>query len=210
MLTINAPDSPQNQRRSMRWMLCFLLSTSCMFVGAAQAQAVPGVSRLLLDPVERRMLELARDPGVGTQSSHGRTMADLRLAAEHSLGLGSGKSPWRDPMAPSTVAIELPAVKAESEPPASPQRLDGWVLRVAGRSTVWVNGEPLYRFDQAGEARADLVQRGLVGAKKPARPGEALPGGLSLRPGQTWTPPAETNDLLPPGAVVIHRPGAGS
>lgn len=113
-------------------------------------------------------------------------------------------------MAPSTVAIELPAVKAESEPPASPQRLDGWVLRVAGRSTVWVNGEPLYRFDQAGEARADLVQRGLVGAKKPARPGEALPGGLSLRPGQTWTPPAETNDLLPPGAVVIHRPGAGS
>lgn len=194
--------------------LVALLMATPLGLAAQPVEPAGAMGRLLLNGVERRLLELARRPNEASEGREGRTAAELLAEAERSLGLRpSGASPVLNPsVGPAGPATAAPATAtpAPTEPPASPQRLDGWVLRVAGRSTVWVNGEPLYRFDQAGEARADLVQRGLVGAKKPARPGEALPGGLSLRPGQTWTPPAETNDLLPPGAVVIHRPGAGS
>jgi hypothetical protein len=78
---------------------------------------------------------------------------------------------------------------------AEPQTLNGWVLRAGQRSTVWVNGEPYYRFDNPGETRRSLQARGLLA--EPGKPG-GLPGQLALKPGQTRDP--ETSrpvDLLP-------------
>lgn len=191
--------------------LVALLMATPLGLAAQQVEPAGSMGRLLLNGVERRLLELARRPAETSEGREARTAAELLAEAERSLGLRpSGVNPVLNPSIPPTVAASTAAAPAATESPANPQRLDGWVLRAAGRSTVWVNGEPLYRFDQAGETRAELVQRGLMGSKKHSRPDGGLPGGLSLRPGQTWTPPAETSDLLPPGAVVIQRPGTGS
>jgi hypothetical protein len=81
---------------------------------------------------------------------------------------------------------------------AEPQTLNGWVLRAGQRSTVWVNGEPYYRFDNPGATRRSLQARGLL-----AEPGKSggLPGLLALKPGQTRDPEtSQPVDLLPPGA----------
>ncbi|MBX3660008.1 MAG: hypothetical protein KF740_16360 [Ramlibacter sp.] len=90
---------------------------------------------------------------------------------------------------------------------AEPQVVNGWVLRSGGHSTVWVNGQPYYRFEEPGAARQALAARGLV-APQGTSP---LPGQLKLRPGQTQVPELpQPLDLLPPGAFRRSGPAKES
>jgi hypothetical protein len=96
--------------------------------------------------------------------------------------------------APVIILPDEVAAVARSEP----QTLNGWVLRAGQRSTVWVNGEPYYRFDNPGETRRSLQARGLLA--EPRKSG-GLPGQLALKPGQTRDPEtSQPVDLLPPEA----------
>jgi len=73
--------------------------------------------------------------------------------------------------------------------PLGPQRLDGWVVRSAGKGAYWVNGA---RFD----------------APRGQRSGAAISaaGSPPLRPGQIWDPQSEkVLDLLPEAAVQVRR-----
>jgi hypothetical protein len=86
----------------------------------------------------------------------------------------------------------LRARHAQQEGAPSPlglQRLDGWVVRSAGKGAYWVNGA---RFD----------------APRGQRSGAAISaaGSPPLRPGQIWDPQSEkVVDLLPETALQMHR-----
>ncbi len=81
------------------------------------------------------------------------------------------------------------APKEGAPSPLGPQRLDGWVVRSAGKGAYWVNG-----------ARIDAPRGQKSGAAVQAA------GGPPLRPGQTWDPQSErVLDLLPEKALQVHR-----
>jgi len=156
-----------------------LLPALCLALWAVPSAAPAQVlGKLVLDSFERRDLERARRlrPAPGGQ----RAGTDP-----------SQRIPEPEPTAPAPA----PAANA-------PLTVNGWVLRRDGRSTVWVNNEPYYRFDSDGEVRRQLRSRGLIATPQASR----LPGQLTLGPGQTASAAdSKTQDLLPPGAVQIRR-----
>ena len=78
---------------------------------------------------------------------------------------------------------------------ASPTtRLDGFVKRSQGPSTVWVNGEPLQESVRPGE-RSVSVPVGDAGARVELRPGEVLDRGSG-----------EVRDVIGEGEIRIRRP----
>lgn len=105
---------------------------------------------------------------------------------------------------PPEVAATAPA-EAVAAPRSRSATVQGWVLRRDGRSTVWVDNEAFYGFEQEGPTREALRRRGLF-----APPGASQrPGQLRAGPGQTQPAPgAAPADLLPPGAIQIHPGGA--
>lgn len=122
--------------------------------------------------------------------------ADLVRTRQAQAAILRGEVP--PPQAPSMPASPASAAAASVAP--MPQRVEGWVLRADGRSTVWVDGTPFYGFDTPGPARDALARRGLLA-------GGSATGGLKARPGQVLQDPAErrTTDLLPEGAMRIRR-----
>jgi len=78
---------------------------------------------------------------------------------------------------------------------ASPTtRLDGFVKRSQGPSTVWVNGEPLQESVRPG-GRSVSVPVGDAGARVELRPGEVLDRGSG-----------EVRDVIGEGEIRIRRP----
>lgn len=192
---------------------CKTLLIASVSISGAMAQGVnsEGAGKLLLDPVERKLIELTRRPPDQEPGRPTKSAAELLLEARRSLGLRTPSSETPAPML-AAPASPMQGVSTEvSEAPPldhGPQTVQGWVLRGQGRSTVWVNGEPMYRFDQEGQARTTLKDRELSIAAP--ENGRILPGGLRLQPGETLTAqPKKVVDLLPPGAVVVNRPGIG-
>lgn len=130
----------------------FLLGT---LVCAPPAGAQP-IGRLLLTPAQRVELERLRG---------------LRGGELPAVTAGTGTNPS------SVVAGSVPALApreaasaagaAAPRPAAAPQRVQGWVLRSDGRSTVWMDGVPYYGFDAQGPV--------IDGAAK--RPVDLLPEG---------------------------------
>ena len=78
---------------------------------------------------------------------------------------------------------------------ASPTtRLDGFVKRSQGPSTVWVNGEPLQESVRPG-GRSVSVPVGDAGARVELKPGEVLDRGSG-----------EVRDVIGEGEIRIRRP----
>lgn len=157
-------------------LLACALPASAQAPAPAQVSAAAPIGRLLLTPAERGAVE--------------RVRANIRAGIEEPL--------------PYVVDVPEPGKKPASAPvtAAAPQVVNGWVIRSGQRSTVWVNGEPYYRFDQPGETRQALAERGLVAS---GRQGAGLPGQLRLQPGQAQVPGAsQPVDLLPPNAIRIQ------
>ena len=77
-------------------------------------------------------------------------------------------------------------------------RLDGYVRRDNGRSTVWVNGEPLPETapeaPRIGASGRVTVNVGESGARTGLRPGETLDRGTG-----------EVRDVLPNGEIRVRR-----
>lgn len=76
----------------------------------------------------------------------------------------------------------------------------GMVVRSGNRSTVWVNGEPLYGQASSTPLRTLAGQAGVL-----------VPGGRDLqikaKPGQVIdVPSGQAVDMLPPGAIRINPP----
>ncbi len=133
------------------------------------------LGRLLLAPADRLIVQRARTQAI----------ADLARPANQ----------------PGLLDDEL--LPAATTAAGQSLTLNGWVVRAGNRSTVWVNGEPFYRFDQQGATRKALVDRGLI-----ASTGEAngQTGALKLKPGQTLHPgQGQEVDLLPQGAFKASR-----
>lgn len=192
---------------------CKTLLIASMSISAAMAQGMKpeGAGRLLLDPVERKLIELTRRPADQEPGRPTKSAAELLLEARRSLGLRPLPPEAQAPML-AVPASSIPGVSTEvSETPPldrGPQTVQGWVLRAQGRSTVWVNGEPMYRFDQEGQVRKVLRERDLTVPISENR--ENLPGGLRLRPGETLADDSKTvKDVLPPGAVVVKHSSVG-
>lgn len=82
--------------------------------------------------------------------------------------------------------------------------ISGVVIRSDNRSTVWVNNQPLYGQGGSSALRNLAGQVGVVGQGA---------GDMSIKskPGQIIdVPTRQAADLLPPGAIVINRPKAGT
>lgn len=81
--------------------------------------------------------------------------------------------------------------------------VSGYVLRSGNRSTVWVNNQPLYGQAAATPLSALAGRAGVLQAAKNMQP--------KARPGQVIdVPSGQIVDLLPPGAIRIIPPKAGS
>ena len=93
----------------------------------------------------------------------------------------------RLPDRPSAPAIASPGT-----------RLDGYVRRDNGKSTVWVNGEPLPETapeaPRIGGSGRVTVTVGESGARTGLRPGETLDRGTG-----------EVRDVLPNGEIRVRR-----
>ncbi len=147
------------------------------------------IERLLLTPQQRLELERLRAVHTSAGTPTGTPLAAAVTAAPG----GAVAAPVGAASAPGTERV-----------PRLPQRVEGWVLRSGGHSTVWVDGVPYYGFDAQGPARDELGRRGLLG------PGGAA-SGLRAQPGQVVDEGARrTTDLLPDGALRIQRPGAAA
>lgn len=167
--------------RSTAWLVAGVAVLGTLH-GDARAQ---GIGRLLLTPDER---------------------VDLARTRSQQAALGRGEVPVRTP---AVATAPEPAASAANDPAAAtrPRRVEGWVLRADGRSTVWVDGTAYYGFDTQGPAREALARRGLLSggaaggaaADLKARPGQVLEGAGEQRPA----------DLLPEGALRIRRPPVG-
>lgn len=154
-------------------------------IAAAMATGVvperPSLGTLLLTPAERAQLPARRAALAGDPSA--RTPDD------------------------DEASQPPPARASEAGPPAAPaepRTVNGWVVRGAGRSTVWINGQPVYDFERDGPARRALLAQGLIGPGRAA--GADTPGGLRVRPGQTVESGIDApRDLLPPGSLRVGR-----
>ncbi|MGB4115302.1 MAG: hypothetical protein WBK51_02005 [Polaromonas sp.] len=82
--------------------------------------------------------------------------------------------------------------------------VSGVVIRSGNRSTVWLNNQPLYGQKRAGALSDLAAQTGVVtGGHNNMQ--------VRTKPGQTIdVPTREATDLLPPGAIKIIPPKAGS
>lgn len=145
---------------------CILLA--CMASGLAPsiglAQPADALGTLLYSPEQRRAIELART-GLGSGAEN----------------LGSG--------APGMAASgAAPAAAVNS----STIRLDGVVARARGKSTAWVNGDPIAQ----GTSRTTVI----VGS-------EAVVDGHRLRVGQSFNKDTGTkSDVVAPGEVRKRLP----
>ncbi|HYD57638.1 MAG TPA: hypothetical protein VEB41_12075 [Burkholderiales bacterium] len=89
---------------------------------------------------------------------------------------------------------DKPAAAAVAASPT--MRLDGYVKRSSGRSTVWVNGEPaeeLPRLPGSSDGRVD-VTIGETGARVGLKPGETLDRGNN-----------EVSDVIGDGEIRVPR-----
>jgi hypothetical protein len=144
----------------------------------ASAQTTPVASRaldtLILSPSQRRNLEAVRSLPVNAD------------------GTSVGTSQYTEQV--------LDATSKQPDKLA----ISGTVTRSGNRSTVWVNGKPLYARGGESTLRELAGQAGVV---------QQLRGNMSIKskPGQTVdVPTGQAVDLLPPGAIVINRPKAAT
>lgn len=148
--------------------------------GASLAQTAPAteprLGSLLLSPVERQALDGLR----------ARTTA-----------LGADGTPMDSILPADSVAAPMPEVlQAVANPLLS---IDGIVVRRGNKSTIWLNGEPLYGADAANALRKQAALAGVV---------RTAQGRLTLqgKPGEVWnTTTGERTDLLPRNAIRIQR-----
>jgi hypothetical protein len=96
----------------------------------------------------------------------------------------------------------VPDRPAASPAAASPTtRLDGYVVRSGGRSTVWVNGEPLQ--DGSAEALRDPNRSGDGRVRVPAGDGGAR---IGLKPGEVLDRgTGEVRDVIGGGEIKVRR-----
>lgn len=97
--------------------------------------------------------------------------------------------PQAEPAAAPATPLEA---LAETLPPAAdPVRVDGYVARSGGPATIWVNGANNVRGEIAAGA-TDANAPVLVGDRDRVRvPVTGVPGGVALKPGQTFDPALE-------------------
>lgn len=149
------------------------------------------------------------------QTTMGRLLLspEGRLLVERSRQVSQSASASPAPPVQSDDVSQVVDVKPSSWKHQS-QRIDGWVLRSEGRSTLWVNQEPIYRVDGNDSVQHELKARGLWrerGVLTEERSGH-VEGPLRLQPGQTLVYDAAGNpqvtDILPQGAITLplnHR-----
>jgi hypothetical protein len=96
----------------------------------------------------------------------------------------------------------VPDRPAATPAAASPTtRLDGYVVRSGGRSTVWVNGEPLQ--DGSAEALRDPNRSGDGRVRVPAGDGGAR---IGLKPGEVLDRgTGELRDVIGDGEIKVRR-----
>lgn len=95
---------------------------------------------------------------------------------------------------------------SHSTAPGLPDALvvSGVVIRSGNRSTVWLNGEPLYGRVATSSMRTLAGQAGVL------QPG-SIDMQLKAKPGQLIdVPSGQAVDLLPPGAIRIIPPKTGA
>jgi len=119
---------------------------------------------------------------IAAESSYAQELGRLFFTGEQRAALDARRRA-RVPDKPAAAAVV-----------ASPTtRLDGFVKRSRGPSTVWVNGEPLPESVRPGE-RSVSVPVGDAGARVELRPGEVLDRGSG-----------EVRDVIGEGEIRIRR-----
>lgn len=160
------------------WLACGPGSAQTV-VALAPPSAAPELGALLLAPAERQALDA------------------IRALAARNAAFDSNGTPLDSALPRDTVAA--PPVQA-LQAVANPQlAIDGIVVRQGKKSTIWLNGEPLYGADVSNPLRAKALSAGVVRAHQ---------GGLVLRgkPGEVWdTASGARTDMLPRNAIRIQR-----
>lgn len=131
---------------------------------------------------------------LGLQGVHAQELGRLFLTPDERAALDARR------------AAKLPDKPAAAAVVASPvTRIDGYVQRSGGPSTVWVNGEALTE----GAAQSTVrIHRGSAGETSIAFPAEPEPRETRARVGQSVdTLTGEIRDPLGDGEIKVKRPG---
>lgn len=173
----------------MAWVAAVLavLAGVCASAGAqvppakgTPAAAPPRLAVLLLTPRERQTLD------------------DTRALAARTAAFSPDGTPMDTDMPQQSLAVQPPDVLQKVADPVL--AIDGYVLRQGQRSTIWLNGEPVYGTDTRNPLRGQALAAGVV---------RATPGGglvLQGKPGEVWDTTAGARaDLLPREAIRIQR-----
>lgn len=131
---------------------------------------------------------------LGLQGVHAQELGRLFLTPDERAALDARR------------AAKLPDKPAAAAVVASPvTRIDGYVQRSGGPSTVWVNGEALTEGATQSTVR---IHRGSAGEASIAFPAEPEPRETRARVGQSVdTLTGEIRDPLGDGEIKVKRPG---
>lgn len=121
---------------------------------------------------------------LATGASHAQALGRLFFTPEQRQALDARRKA-RVPDKPAAAVVASPTL-----------RLDGYVKRSGGRSTVWVNGEPTDQTSRLPESTdaAVTVTVGDTGARVGLKPGETLDRGTY-----------ERRDVIGDGEIRVRR-----
>jgi hypothetical protein len=160
------------------------------------AVAAGSLGTLLLTPKQREELGLARQIAAKYQSfAPDGTPIDFSIPKDI-IGSVPAATPTLSDGTPTSAQIDPTNVVDPN------LMVNGVVIRQGNKSTIWVNGVPVYGRSLADPDRQRMVKAGVV---------KDDPKGfvLEIKPGQTLnTESGQRTDLLPDGAVKIIRPSA--
>lgn len=144
-------------------------------------------------------------PAVLTEAATSQELDGLILSPSDRRRLHSARLAMQDPEQRSrSSSLDNPSLEDAAKALPDTLSVRGTVIRTGDRSTVWINGQPVYGR-AAPTALRDLatvsgvLQSGVKDVKLKARPGQVieLPSGQAV-------------DLLPRGAITINRPKAAA
>ena len=166
---------------SLAWVVALLWGACGVSFGQTAPTTEPRLGYLLLSPVERQALD------------------GLRALAARNAAFGADGTPMDSALPADSVAAPAPAPEVLQAVANPLLAIDGIVVRQGNKSTIWLNGEPLYGADAANALRKQATQAGVV---------RTAQGRLTLqgKPGEVWnTTTGERTDLLPRNAIRIQR-----